>query len=56
MGLRRAQARARVERERLAERFEETIEAIHEEMAAVRVCLHRVELEEAEHDRKLWSH
>lgn len=56
MGLRRGQARARAERERLADRFEETIEQIHEEMAEVRARLHRVELEEAERDPNAWLH
>jgi hypothetical protein len=56
MGLRRAQARARAERERLADRFEEVVEEIHEEMAAVRARLHKVELEEAECDPHSWLH
>jgi hypothetical protein len=56
VGLRRGQARARAEREQLADRFEKTLEGIHEEMVAVRARLHKVELEDAERDPQSWLH
>ena len=56
LGSRRGQAQARVERERLADRFEEVIDEVHQEMAEVRARLHRVKLEEAERDPNSWLH